>query len=856
PTVRIPGEFKTAEDVEALVVYQVNGRPVYLRDVASARLTWKDPVSYARRDGRPAVSVLVEKRVGANIIWITDAIKQGLVEAKPQFPSGVEYAILADNSHDIRVMVSDLENNVLTGLILVIVVVFLGMGLRQALLVSLALPLSLGMSFVVLQMMGYTMNMVVLFSLVLAQGMLVDNAIVIVENTYRHMGLGKGPMQAARDGTAEVAWPVIASTVTTIAAFGPMVFWPGIMGEFMSFLPVTVIVTLVCSLFVALVINPTLAAMFLRLPGKDRAPVNQRMTELGAAFLGRYERALRVALRFPKTLLFLAALTLFATIGFYGALGHGVELFPEVEPKLAFVNITAPEGTSLQQTDRLARVIEDRMPPNPDLKGLETTVGGVGSSDPMAGGAEATHLARITMSFKDEADRVGSPLRYLEQVREAVAHIPGAEIEVKKQSMGPPTGAPINIEVSCENEADLPAAVKQVRRAIEGVAGITDLRDDLRTGKPEFRVRVDRQKAALLGLNTQWIGNFVKMLINGQRIGGYDDGDEERDIIVRLPADRRNDPQMLHNIRVADAAGNSIPLSTVCTWEYVGGPGTVRRKNGARIHTVAANVLPGYRADLVLAEVAKAIEGNKAAFPAGFQANFTGEQEDKQEATDFLGKAFLWALLLILLVLVVQFNSLLQTGIILSSVAMSLQGVMISLIVLAQPFGVIMTGVAVVALAGVVVNNAIVLIDYTNQLRAEGRSLLDAVATAGRTRLRPVLLTALTTALGLLPTALHVSFDFRAFEVVFGGDSAAWWGPLATALVFGLMIATFLTLVLVPCAYVVTAGWADRAGRWARRFINPPVDRDPDDQPPARGGSSDLPEVRPEPEAEPATAAR
>ncbi|MCL4731673.1 MAG: efflux RND transporter permease subunit, partial [Planctomycetes bacterium] len=844
PSVRIPGEFKTAQDVEGLVIYNVEGRPVYLRDVATARLSYKDRVSYARRDGRPAVSILIEKRVGANIIEITDIIKYGLVQAKAEFPSGVEYAILTDASQDIRNMVSDLENNILTGLILVLVVVFLGMGLRQAVLVALALPLSLGLSFIVLQAMGYTMNMVVLFSLVLAQGMLVDNAVVIVENIYRHMGMGKPPIRAAREAVAEVAWPVIAATVTTLCAFGPMVFWPGIMGEFMSYLPVTVIITLLASLFVALVINPTLSSMFLRWRKLTTKTLTQQKVErFGFVVLDTYERVLRRALRRPKLLLAAGAAALVGVIVLYGAMGHGVELFPDVEPKLAYVNITAPEGTSLEQTDRIARVIESRLPPNPDFKGVETTVGGIGSSDPMAGGADATHIGRLTMSFKEEADRVGSPRKYLDDLVPLLADIPGAEIEIKRQSVGPPTGAPINIEITNEDESQFAATVAQVRRIVEGVPGITNLRDDLRTGKPELRIRVDRQKAALLGLNSQWIGNFVKMLINGQRIGGYDDAQDERDIIVRLPAQRRNDPTVLENIRISDAFGNAIPLSTVCTWSYVGGPGTVRRKDGRRIHTVSADVRQGYQADAVLQKVAQAIENEKTAFPPGFNARYTGENEDKAEATAFLSKAFLWALVLILLVLVLQFNSLLQTGIIMSSVIMSLMGVMISLIVLAQPFGVIMTGVAVVALAGVVVNNAIILIDYTNQLRTRGLGLVDAIATAGRTRLRPVVLTAVTTALGLLPTAMHVSFDFRRLTLVVGGESAAWWGPLATALVFGLMIATFLTLVLVPCAYLVTAGWADWAGRRLARLVNPAADPPPHAAP---AGADEAPLYPPE----------
>ncbi|MCB9893577.1 MAG: efflux RND transporter permease subunit [Planctomycetes bacterium] len=826
PSVRIPGEFKTAADVESLLIHSVDGRPVYLRDVARAYLSHKDPISYARRDGQPAVQLTIQKRAGANIIPITDAIKYGMKEAKNEFPSGVDYAVLQDESDNIRNMIADLENNILSGLVLVLIVIFFALGLRNAIFVALAIPLSLAMSFFILQAMGVTLNVVVLFSLILAQGMLVDNAIVIIENIFRHIGLGKSPMQAAREATAEVAWPVIASTATTLGAFFPMVFWPGIMGEFMKFLPITVIVTLACSLFVALVINPTVAAAFMRFRKPRESVLNKKVEGFGNSVIRGYEHILRLGLRFPKTSLIGAFVLLIMTIVVYGSLGHGVELFPEVEPKLAFVNITAPEGTSLAKTDALARVVESRIPQNEDIKGIETTVGGTGvGGNPMEGGADATHLARVTMSFKNQEDRVGSPAKYLDELRPLIADLPGAEFEIKRQSMGPPTGPPINVEVRVADEKQLADAVKKVRRIVEGVPGVIDLRDDLRIGKPELRVRVDRSKAALLGLNTQWIGNFVKMLIAGQRIGGYDDGREERDIIVRLPENRRNDPAVLDSIRVSDAFGNAIPLSTVCTWDYVGGAGTIRRKDGARVLTVSADVAEGYQARELLAEIAKRIEVEKSTMPAGFEATFTGENKDQEEASAFLMKAFMIALLVIMFILVLQFNSVLQAGIILSSVILSLVGVMVSLIVLAQPFGIIMTGVAVVALAGVVVNNAIVMIDYINQLREfHGMDVYEAVVEAGKTRLRPVLLTAITTALGLLPMALQFSFDFHNFTWVFGGESSAWWAPLATAVIFGLMIATVLTLVLVPAAYLVTAGWTDRFRAYFRRAFGNPDD--------------------------------
>jgi len=856
PSVRVPGEFKTAADVEGLVIHSVEGRPVYLRDVARAYRSHKDPLSYARRDGRPAVQLSISKRAGANIIVIAETVKYGLRQAEAELPSGVEYAILTDESQNIRNMVTDLENNILSGLVLVMLVIFFALGFRNALFVATAIPFSMLMSFFILQSMGVTLNMVVLFSLILAQGMLVDNAIVIIENIFRHIGMGKTPVQATIDAVKEVAWPIIASTATTLGAFAPMLFWPGIMGEFMSYLPLTVIVTLSCSLFVALIINPTLAATFMRFRKPSKSSVNQKVMGYGNGVLLAYERLLRLALRFPKAALGSAFLVLLSVVVVYGALGKPPELFPKVEPKLARISITAAEGTSLKRTDELAQLVESRLPASEDIKGIETTVGGAGGGgNPMEGGADATHVANITVSFKDMEERTGSPAQWIESVRPLIKDLPGADFEIKEQAMGPPTGPPINVEVVVDDERRLGEAAMKVRRIVESVPGVVDVRDNLQTGKPELRISVNRQRAALLGLNTQWIGNFVKMLINGQRIGGYDEGTDERDIIVRLPAARRNDPAVLDEIRISDRFGNAIPLSTVCTWQYTGGPGTIRHKDGVRVLTVSANVEKGYYAEPLLAEIEQRIAAEAGSFPPGFRASYTGENEDKAEASNFLMKAFVVALLLIAFCLVLQFNSALQSGIILTSVLLSTVGVFFSLLVLNQPFGIIMTGVAIIALAGVVVNNAIILIDYINQLRRDhGLPLVEAIVTGGRTRLRPVLLTAITTALGLLPMALEFSFDFFQFKFVMGGESSAWWAPLATATIFGLMIATVMTLVLVPAAYLVTAGWRDTYQRLFTRFLGSTDELSPDQKRAENGPAATERQVNPVPELEPVLA--
>ncbi|MCC6575288.1 MAG: efflux RND transporter permease subunit [Planctomycetes bacterium] len=823
PSVRVPGEFKTADDVNGLIVFKdANGKPVYLRDVATAKRSYKEPLSYARHNGKPAVSLSVVKRTGANILVMTAVCKEILRQAKEQFPSGVGYEIIVDNSTQIRNMVSDLENNVLSALVLVVLVIFLAMGLRNALMVSLAIPFSMLISFVVIQWMGMTLNMMVLFSLVLAQGMLVDNAIVTVENIYRHMSMGKKALKAALDGTREIAWPITTSTMTTLAAFAPMIFWPGMVGEFMRFLPICVIIVLTCSLFVALVINPVMAVTFMRVSRYGEGGLMAKWGGAGHMFLNAYEKFLRKCLSWPKLTTAAGIGALFGTFMLFGAANPGVEFFPPIEPVLAEINITAPVGTSIEQTDRIARVIESRLPPTEDLKGIETTVGGGGTANPFENGADATHLANITLAFKEYENRKGKPTDYLNSLYTLFEDIPGADIEIKRQQGGPPTGPPVNIEISVENEADLADATRKVRDIVATIPGIKDLRDDYRIGKPELRVRIDRQKAAMLGLTSQVIGSFVKMLINGRRIGGYDEGNEERDIVVRLPAERRNDPTVFDTIRISDLFGNPIPLSTVASLQYRGGAGTIRRVDAKRVATVSSNVQDGMDANVVRKAVAEAIGRDASVMPQGFSYALTGENEEQQKAGMFLMQAFMVAMGLVFLIIIAQFNSFTQSMIIMGSVIMSLIGVLISLLVCGQRFGIIMTGIGVISLGGVVVNNAIVLIDYANQLVREGHSVTEAAVIAGRTRMRPVLLTAITTLLGLLPMAVGISFDFFKFQWIVGGDSVQWWKPMATAVIFGLGVATILTTVYVPTLYVVSAS----VGRFTARVFAFLVNKD------------------------------
>ena len=808
---RIPGEFTDPAQIDNLIMVVRDGRPIYYKDLATIDFTFEDAKSHARLGGKPSVTLAVKKRTGENIIEVTDRVFALLQAAQPLLPEGVELAVTLNQSKDIRRMVSELENNILTGLILVVSVLFLFLGLRNSFFVALAIPFSMLMSFVIIQALGLTLNMVVLFSLILALGMLVDNAIVIVENIYRHMQEGKGRVESARTAASEVGWPIISSTITTLCAFFPMIFWPGIMGEFMKFLPMTLIITLSSSLFVALVINPSVCAAFMRVkPGEVQPDVERTKV------VRFYRKTLEWALKHQGATIGLALALLLTICGVFGGMVGakllGVELFPEVEPNRAFVEIKSPEGTSLETSDGYARIVEQVVFPEQDVKYTIAEVGVAPSGEASSGSGGQSHMAKISLEFVDSEERHESSDRVLDRVRAALAGFTGAEIKVEKEEQGPPTGPPVSIEISGERVVVLESLVAQARGRIKGIAGLVDLKDDFSRAKPEIRVLVDREKATLLGLSTADISVLVKAAISGSKMGTYRQGKDEYDIIVRLPEERRQSLADIESLLIPTNSGAPVPLTTVARLELGTGFGSIRHIDQKRVVTISANTT-GRNSNEVLAEIQQTLAGLD--IPAGYRIDYSGEQEEQQKASAFLGKAFLIAIFLISLVLITQFNSVSQTFIVMTSVILSLSGVFFGLIVTMTNFGIIMTGIGVISLAGVVVNNAIVLIDYINQLRRQGLELYDALIRAGLVRFRPVMLTAITTILGLLPMAVGVSFDFRSFSWTIGGESAQWWGPMAVAVIFGLALATLLTLVVVPVLY---AGFARIKDHMAERF--------------------------------------
>ncbi|UCH22418.1 MAG: efflux RND transporter permease subunit [Deltaproteobacteria bacterium] len=846
---RVPGEFQTPDEIFGLVISTFDGLPVYLRDLAEVVDGFKDETSRSRLNGREAVSISVKKRVGENIIAITDQVDELIERQQLAWPSGTRITKLMDRAKDVRLMVADLENNIVSGLILVIVVLFFVLGIRNAVLVSLAIPFSMFLSFMVLYALDITLNMVVLFSLTLALGMLVDNAIVIVENVYRYMEQGVPRIQAAMKATSEVAFPVIGSTITTLAAFFPLIFWPGIMGEFMKYLPITLVITLSSSLFVALVINPALIAIFMRLKDRKKlgyrpktareiAASGEKPAEIKGLILTYYSRFLGKALQHRLVVLAVsfALLILFFQVWLLVVgLEKPVEFFPNIDPRSMFVNIDPPEGADLEYIDRIVRKVE--MAANGAVRenGMlpldlyETSyapkqhrkAGGElfqGPSDldnieyiyakavETAGGVSfGPNLPNhIGVQFLDLKDRTRPSVASLEEIRNRIKEIPGGRITVAEEEHGPPTGAPINIEISGDDFRVLGKLAKRLQEIIAKVPFVEDIRDDYVEGLPSVRVRIDRQKAALFELSTNAIGFALKTAYNGLDISTFREGDEDYDITVTLADADRKVTDVLLKLMIPSPSGQLVPLTTIASIDYSGSIGDISRINYDRVVTVKANVdetkIPGP----VARQQAEALLQNFP-LPAGYRMQFTGEFEFQQEAEVFLSKAFVIAIFLIFLILVTLFNSVSQPVIILSSIILSLGGAFIGLTVLKSPFGIIMSGVGVISLAGVVVNNAIVLIDYTNKLRTRGMGVHQAVISAGATRLRPVLLTAVTTVLGLLPMVTGVSFDFHEMTMSFVSESTQWWQNMAIVVIFGLMLATFLTLIVVPTFYSLLA---------------------------------------------------
>lgn len=869
---RVPGEYENPQPIEDIVVKAENDKPIYVRDLAKVSFGFKERESYAYLDSSPVITLSVKKRSGKNIIETVESVQAAVDEFMPYAPPTTVTKLTSDRSSDVRNMVSSLENNIISGLLLVVGVLLFFLGIRNASFVGVAIPLSMFVSFIVIAIIGMSMNMIVLFSLILALGMLVDNAIVVVENIYRYLEEGYSNFDAARFGTGEVAIPIISGTLTTLAAFFPMVFWPGIVGEFMGYLPKTLIITLSSSLFVALVINPVLCALFMKVNTEEKKPT---MSKIGARILtglastlvlvlivlspavglmlvalgllvylsyiffmkpvgnwfqkdgldkivASYKNTLEWSLNHNGAVVGIALITLIFSFVIFILFNNGVEFFPEdIPPRQVFVQVEAPTGTNVDFTKDQVLEMENRIAtiPNPqDLQSVVTSAGQFISNNPNEGGGDATHRGTVVLNFKEYQLRSGDVFETLDYLRDNLSRgIAGAKVTVEKPAAGPPTGKPVNLEiagVSMEKLKEISDNVLDILENDPVYAKLEGLESNLPESRPEIRFNVDREKAAIYGLSTQLIGSTIRQAINGIEASKFRDGKDEYDITVRLAEEYREQESSIGDIKVINE-GRSIPISAVANWEVTSGLGGIKRKDNKRVITVSADVRDGFQANAVLLEVQGILEEYMRNLPSGYTMGFTGQQQEQDEASAFLSNAFLIAIFLIFFILISQFNSVYKPLIVLTSVVMSTAGVLLGLVIFQMPFGVIMSGIGVISLAGVVVNNAIVLIDYIDLLRyRDNMSIKEALVQAGVVRFRPVVLTAITTTLGLVPLAIGFNIDFLVLVsdpvlffsnisefVYMGGEQAAWWAPMAIAVIAGLVFSTLLTLILVPVLY-------------------------------------------------------
>jgi multidrug efflux pump subunit AcrB len=834
--VRVVGEFVDPLKVKDIVVKREKGNIVYLRDIADVTFKEQEKKSYAREYLQPVVMLDVKKRSGQNLLVASSKIDEIIKIAKANvFPSNLVVSKTNDQSNDTKTMVSDLENSIVLGIILVVAVLYFFLGFRNALFVGIAIPLSMLLSFITLSFLEVTLNTMVLFSLVIALGMLVDNGIVVVENVYRLMGKGLSRTEAAKKGVGEVAMPIIASTATTLAAFLPLVLWDGIIGEFMQWLPITLIIVLSSSLFVALVINPMLISLFMKVdPEKENRPTIIKALEKS------YQKFLNYALsgKNPYGILAGTFSLLFLAAGLMYIFPPKILFFPDTEAKQVFVFLEYPIGTDIEETNLLSKRIESDIENH--LKQYEvdgenflvtSVIGqvGEGTADPSQGqtGGNTPNKARITVDFVKFKDRKGvSSEQVLREIREAIQGYPGVRIVVDKPGDGPPTGSPINLEIKGDDYGLILETANKLKLFIDmaNIPGIEELKLDIDQGKPELLVHVDRQKARRLGISTAQIGSSLRTALYGKEVSTYKDLKDDYPINIRLKNAFRYDRNALMNQKITFRNQSSgrikqVPISAVATTENNSSFNAVKRIDMDRVVTVYSNVLSGYNATDVNAKIRAFIEDFE--IPKGLEISFTGEQEKQAEEMAFLSKALLIAVLLIFLILVAQFNSASTPIIISISVVLSLIGVLFGLLIFRMDFVILMTMIGIISLAGIVVNNAIVLIDYINltikrkrralNLDASGKltspQLLECVVEGGKTRLRPVLLTAITTILGLLPLALGININFKTLvtelnpNFYIGGENVAFWGPMGWAIIYGLTFATFLTLVVVPILY-------------------------------------------------------
>jgi len=817
--VRVPGEFETMQEIEGVVLKSPGGNPVYLRDVAQVVDGYEERTTYARLDGQESITLSVQKRSGENLLRIAKVVKELLAKKEKQY-SQLTFTITSDQSDFVKNILTDLQNNMITGFLLVLIVLFFVLGFFNASFVAMAIPLSMMVTFAVLQMLGITLNFIVLFAIIVALGMLVDNSVVMVEGTYRLMQEGTPRVEASEQSSRELGVPLISSTLTTLAAFTPLLFWPGVTGEFMGYFPKLLIISLSASLFIAVVINPVFTAKFMRLRKGSYNPEGTVRHPVVKAYRWLLIKAVRWRYLTALLTVGLFVLTLMA----YGQFGKGVIFFSQEEPAVASVEIRLPEGTRVDLTNDMAYQVEAiaRKYSEGSIEYIITNVGSPNQSEGPGGGGGGSggaysHIASVTLDFLDIEDRQRSSKAILEDIRKELQGLAGAEFEVKEQTNGPPAGAPVAVEISGDNLEELARLTEAIKAIMETIPGVVDLRDNFNLSKPELMIDVDRAKASLMKLDPRSIGNTIRTAINGTEASKFRELDEEYNINVRLGAERRAAIEDVARLNISNSDDEPIPLSMVARIETRSGAGAIRRKDSERTVTIKSNVQDRFAA-AIMADVQQAVE-KEIVLPAGYRIKYGGEEEDRQESGEFLSQAFLIVVMLIFLILVTQFNSFILPVIILTTVVLSIMGVLMGQLITGTPFSIILSGLGVISLAGIVVNNGIVLIDYIESLKKQGYAAYDAVIQAGLVRLRPVLLTAGTTLLSLLPSLAGISIDFTTLTIGPTGETSRMFYPLSVAIAYGLFISTLLTLVFVPAVYMIIDNLRNLGGKFWSRML-------------------------------------
>lgn len=799
--VKVPGLVEEVGDILNMPVKVVGDDVVKFRDIAVGRLTYKDRKDIARINGKSAVVLEIKKRIGSNIIETLDQVKYILEQAEAQLPAGIDISYSQDESSNIKDMLNDLFNNVLVATILVMIIVLGSLGLRSASMVGLAIPGSFLIGILLLDAMGYTLNMVVLFSLILSVGMLVDGAIVVTEYADRRMAEGAHKFYAYGEAAKRMAWPIIASTATTLAVFFPLLFWPGTTGDFMMFLPLTLLFTLSASLIMALIVVPTIGSIIGKSGDHNEASrATMKAAESGhfddiPGFTGRYVRLLKLALERPRQI-FLASLAILAiTIVTYGQLGHGVEFFPDVDSDIGLVDIRARGNLSLQERDDLVAQVERKIF---DMAEVESIYSSTFIKAPNDSAPDLIGRIQIELShweYRRSADKI------LTDIEARTADLAGIIIETQKQQGGPAAGADIQLQITSDNPSDLIKAINIANGIFSQDNELKDIRNDLPLDGISWELDIDRENASRYGADIATAGSMVRMVTGGLKVGSFrpDYTDNEVDIRLRYPAENRSIDQF-DSINISTSAG-LVPISNFMQRNAVQQVNNLIRIDGKRRYRLLANVTEGVNKMAKIEQLGSLLKAEKWA--DGIEMKFRGDFEKMGETGGFLMKAFFIAIFLMLTILVTQFNSFYHASLILSAIVLSVVGVLGGLLLLGEPFGVVMSGMGVIALAGIVVNNNIVLIDTFNQLIKHGVPAIDAALRTGAQRLRPVLLTAITTVLGLIPMVLQLNIDLIHNHVTAGAPSSQWWTQLSTAIAGGLTFATVLTLVLTPCLLVI-----------------------------------------------------